>query len=84
MRHRGKSDVRGEYAPGALYNLIRARKERNLAQHEACKIVGKNQSHYGKIELGKVEFSAREALELCRAFNLTLEELLATRPERKD
>ena len=59
-----------------LKNLILARSRAGLSQTDAGALIGKSQSHYGKIERGEIGFSAAEALTLCDRFKLTIQQLL--------
>lgn len=62
----------------ALVNLQHARESLGMSQAAAAAIIGKTQSHYGKIERGQVSLNAQDALTLCQFFNLNLESLLVT------
>lgn len=59
-----------------LKTLIDARQSRKMTQAQAGAIIGKTQSHYGKIERGETRLDAGDALKLCNAFGLNLSELL--------
>ena len=52
-------------------------------QNDAAEILGKTQSHYSKIERGAVELNARDALKLCRAWDVTLSQLLTSDRESR-
>lgn len=64
-----------------LKALIDARRARGMTQKEAGALIGKTQSHYGKIERGLTGLSAADALKLCSEFDLQLADLL--RPENQ-
>lgn len=57
-----------------------ARLRAEMTQAQAGALIGKTQSHYGKIERGSVMILADEALVLCQALELSLSDLL----ERED
>lgn len=59
-----------------LKALQDARIKRGLTQKEAGALIGKTQSHYGKIERGAVSLSAKDAAKLCSEFDLQLSDLL--------
>jgi transcriptional regulator with XRE-family HTH domain len=59
-----------------LWGLIKARKNAGLSQADAGRLISKTQSHYGKIELGKVDLSARDALALCNRLGVDLARIL--------
>lgn len=75
MSGRGRRPTRIPRLP-ALGRLRSARAAAGMSQSEAGRVIGRNQSYYGKIELGHVDLTAREALALCDALGLTLRELL--------
>jgi DNA-binding XRE family transcriptional regulator len=64
--------------PTTLVRLKRARNAHGLRQSCVAGLIGKATAHYSKIERGEVGFSAHEARDLCRLFDLTIEELLET------
>jgi len=61
-----------------LVNLRAARIAAGMSQTKAGALIGKNQSHYAKIERGEVSLSAHEALRLCLRFELSIKALLVT------
>jgi DNA-binding XRE family transcriptional regulator len=56
--------------------LFTARRALGLTQGEVGELIGKSQAHYGKIENGCVELSAKDALALCSYFGITIQELM--------
>ena len=61
---------------------LRARRlDLGLSQKAAGQLIGKSQSHFGKIEAGKLAMKATEAKALCDALGLTLNQLLTTEAE---
>lgn len=56
--------------------LKEARMRAGLTQAQAGALIGKTQSHFGKIERGTVMIQADEALVLCEALSLGLADLL--------
>ncbi|UUV43249.1 immunity repressor [Rhodobacter phage RcCWillis] len=61
--------------------LQAARMAAGLSQKEAGAMIGKTQSHYAKFENGRIGLSADAALILCKAFDLSLDDLLELTPE---
>ena len=53
-----------------------ARTAAELTQAQAGALIGKTQSHYGKVERGLIGLSADEALILCNRLNISLADLL--------
>jgi transcriptional regulator with XRE-family HTH domain len=64
--------------PTTLVRLKQARRARRLRQWQIGALIGKAANHYSQIERGGIGLSARDALTLCRLFDLTIEELLET------
>ena len=56
--------------------LENARRRADLTQAQAGALIGKTQSHYGKVERGLIGLSAGEALTLCNRLNISLADLL--------
>ena len=61
-----------------------ARTAAELTQAQAGALIGKTQSHYGKVERGLIGLSAGEALTLCNRLNISLTDLLETEAEHPD
>ena len=59
-----------------------ARTAAELTQAQAGDLIGKTQSHYGKVERGRIGLSADEALILCNRLNISLADLLEIEAER--
>lgn len=57
-----------------------ARRGAGLTQAQAGALIGKSQSHYGKVERGIIGLSADEALILCNRLGLSLADLLEIEP----
>lgn len=62
--------------------LENARRRADLTQTQAGALIGKTQSHYGKVERGLIGLSADEALILCNRLNISLADLLEIEAER--
>ena len=62
--------------------LENARRRADLTQAQAGALIGKTQSHYGKVERGLIGLSAGEALILCNRLNIRLADLLEIEGER--
>lgn len=60
-----------------LEGLRRARLALGYSQAEAGALIGKTQSHFGKIERGAVVLTAADAVTLAKAFGVTVDSLLA-------
>lgn len=56
--------------------IAAARIAAGMTQEQAGALIGRNQGHYGKIERGDLALKADDALTLCRAWNVTLSQLL--------
>lgn len=61
-----------------LQNLLTARQAQGLSQARVAEMLGKSQAVYSKIERGKVQLSAQDALTLCQVFKIDLKSLLVT------
>lgn len=61
--------------------LATLRTARGLSQAAAGQLIGKTQSHWAKIEAGKVRLSAADALTLCTAWKVDLSQLLTSGTE---
>ena len=59
-----------------------ARIAADLTQAQAGDLIGKTQSHYGKVERGRIGLSADEALTLCNRLSISLTDLLEIEAER--
>lgn len=59
-----------------LHHLRKARQEAGLNQRQLGAIIGKNQSHFAKIERGEIDLSARDAITLASYLQTTVESLL--------
>lgn len=59
-----------------------ARTAAELTQAQAGALIGKTQSHYGKVERGLIGLSADEAMILCNRLNISLADLLEIEAER--
>lgn len=66
-----------------LTALKARRLDLGLTQEAAGQLIGKSQSHYGKIEAGKLAMKATEAKALCDALGLTLNQLLTSDTESR-
>ena len=62
--------------------LENARRRADLTQAQAGALIGKTQSHYGKVERGLIGLSADEALILCNRLSINLADLLEIEAER--
>ena len=59
-----------------------ARIAADLTQAQVGGLIGKTQSHYGKVERGIIGLSADAALILCNRLNIRLADLLEIEAER--
>jgi len=60
---------------GKNIKLYVARRERGLYQKDVAKRIGLHPQTYHEKEVGKTEFTIREALLLCKLFDCTLNDL---------
>jgi transcriptional regulator with XRE-family HTH domain len=61
--------------------IAKARIRAGMTGADMCALLGLKSNHATKIERGTVSLPAHDALTLCRAWNVTLEELLDGVPQ---
>ncbi len=63
--------------------LRELREDNDLTQVQIAEYLGTSQTMYARYERGANEMPIRHLIALCRLYNVSADELLDTRPERK-